>query len=51
MKHVMIDIEVMDNKPTAAITSIAAAIFDPMSGQLSDNLKSLAAKGALGAAL
>lgn len=34
MKHVMIDIEAMDNKPTAAIASIAAAIFDPMSGEV-----------------
>ncbi|MFB9085557.1 3'-5' exonuclease [Erwinia tracheiphila] len=34
MKHVMIDIEAMDNKPTAAIASVAAAIFDPMSGKV-----------------
>ncbi|HED1599544.1 TPA: 3'-5' exoribonuclease [Enterobacter hormaechei subsp. hoffmannii] len=34
MKHVTIDIEAMDNKPTAAIASIAAAIFDPMSGEV-----------------
>ncbi|HEJ8310525.1 TPA: 3'-5' exoribonuclease [Klebsiella michiganensis] len=34
MKHVMIDIEAMDNKPTAAIASIAAAVFDPVSGEV-----------------
>lgn len=38
MKHVMIDIEAMDNEPTAAIASIAAAIFDPMSGSVSASI-------------
>ncbi|MGR8620255.1 3'-5' exoribonuclease domain-containing protein [Escherichia coli] len=38
MKHVMIDIEAMDNKPTAAIASIAAAIFDPISGEVSASM-------------
>jgi hypothetical protein len=38
MKHVMIDIEAMDNKPTAAIASIAAAIFDPVSGAVSASM-------------
>lgn len=34
MKHVMIDIEALDKKPTAAIVSLAAAVFDPMTGSV-----------------
>ncbi|KLP41766.1 3'-5' exonuclease [Enterobacter ludwigii] len=34
MKHLMIDIEAMDDKPTAAITAIAAVFFDPESGEV-----------------
>lgn len=56
MKHVMIDIEAMDIKPTAAIASLAAAVFDPMTGSVSASLyrtvdieSSQAAGGAIGA--
>lgn len=34
MKHLMIDIETMDNKPTAAITAIGAVYFDPVAGEM-----------------
>lgn len=34
MKHLMIDIEAMDDKPTAAITAIAAAFFNPETGEV-----------------
>lgn len=34
MKHLMIHIDAMDDKPTAAITSIAAAFFNPETGEV-----------------
>ncbi|WP_194430756.1 3'-5' exonuclease [Pectobacterium carotovorum] len=34
MKHLMIDIAAMDDKPTAAITAIAAVFFNPESGEV-----------------
>ena len=34
MKHLMIDLETMDNKPTAAITSIGAVFFNPETGEM-----------------
>ncbi|MGL5421926.1 MAG: 3'-5' exonuclease [Serratia fonticola] len=34
MKHLMIDLETMDKKPTAAITSIGAVFFDPETGEM-----------------
>lgn len=34
MNNIMIDIETLDNKPTAAIVSIAAAFFDPRTGEI-----------------
>ncbi|TFO09651.1 3'-5' exoribonuclease [Escherichia coli] len=34
MNNIMIDIETLDNKPTAAIISIAAAFFDPLTGEI-----------------
>ncbi|MGS3390756.1 3'-5' exonuclease [Citrobacter portucalensis] len=34
MKHLMIDIEAMDDKPTAAITAIAAIFFNPETGEV-----------------
>ncbi|WP_213132209.1 3'-5' exonuclease [Citrobacter sp. FP75] len=36
MNNVMIDIEALDTKPTAAIASIAAAFFDPLTGAVGD---------------
>ncbi|HBR1366639.1 TPA: 3'-5' exoribonuclease [Klebsiella pneumoniae] len=36
--HVMIDIEALDNKPTAAIASIAAAFFEPVTGTVGPSL-------------
>lgn len=37
MKHLMIDLETMDNKPTAAITAIGAVLFNPETGALGEN--------------
>lgn len=34
MKHLMIDIETMDNKPTAAIVALAGVFFDPLTGEM-----------------
>ncbi|MBR7276818.1 3'-5' exoribonuclease domain-containing protein, partial [Klebsiella pneumoniae] len=34
MKHLMIDLETMDNKPTAAITAIGAVLFNPETGEM-----------------
>ena len=34
MKHLMIEIEAMDDKPTAAVTAIAAIFFNPETGEL-----------------
>lgn len=34
MNNIMIDIETLDNKPTASIVSIAAAFFDPRTGEI-----------------
>lgn len=36
MKHLMIDLETMDNKPTAAITSIGAVFFNPETGEMGE---------------
>lgn len=36
MKHVMIDLETMDNKPTAAITALAAVFFNPETGEMGE---------------
>lgn len=36
MKHLMIDLETMDNKPTSAITSIGAVFFNPESGEMGE---------------
>lgn len=36
MNNVMIDIEALDDKPTAAIASIAAAFFDPLTGEVGE---------------
>lgn len=36
MKHLMLDLETMDNKPTAAITSIGAVFFDPENGEMGE---------------
>lgn len=36
MKHLMIDLETMDTKPTAAITAIAAIFFNPESGEVGE---------------
>jgi exodeoxyribonuclease VIII len=33
-KHIMVDLETMDNKPTAAITAIGAVAFDLADGKL-----------------
>lgn len=56
MKHIMIDIEAMDKKTTAAIVSIAAAVFDPMTGYVEKSMyhtvdieSSEAAGGTIGA--
>ena len=56
MKHVMIDIEALDKKPTAAIVSLAAAVFDPMTGRVDASMyrtvnieSSEAAGGTIGA--
>lgn len=35
--HVMLDIETLDLKPTAAVLSIAATFFDPLTGALGDS--------------
>lgn len=37
MKHLMIDIEAMDDKPTAAITAIAAIFFNPETGEIGES--------------
>lgn len=34
MKHIMIDLETMDNRPTAAIVAIGAVAFDPATGEV-----------------
>jgi|AGFT01.1.fsa_nt_gi hypothetical protein len=34
MKHLMIEIEAMDDKPTAAVTAIAAIFFNPGTGEV-----------------
>ena len=34
MKHVMLDLETMGNGPRAAIVSIGAVFFDPLTGEL-----------------
>lgn len=34
MQHLMIDIETMDNKPTAAIIALAGVLFDPITGEV-----------------
>lgn len=34
MKHLMIDLESMDNKPTAAMTALAAVFFNPETGEI-----------------
>lgn len=34
MKHLMIEIEAMDDKPTAAVTAIAAIFFNPETGEV-----------------
>lgn len=34
MKHLMIEIESMDDKPTAAVTAIAAIFFNPETGEV-----------------
>lgn len=34
MKHLMIDLETMDNKPTAAITALAGVLFNPVTGEV-----------------
>lgn len=36
MKHLMIDLETMDKKPTAAITSIGAVFFNPETGEMGE---------------
>lgn len=36
MKHLMIDLETMDNKPTAAITAIGAVLFNPETGEMGE---------------
>lgn len=36
MEHLMIDLETMDNKPTAAITAIGAVLFNPETGALGE---------------
>ncbi|MBJ8955886.1 3'-5' exonuclease [Citrobacter braakii] len=36
MKHLMIDIEAMDDKSTAAITAIAAIFFNPETGEIGE---------------
>ncbi|RTP98367.1 3'-5' exoribonuclease [Enterobacter sp. WCHEn045836] len=36
MEHLMIDLETMDNKPTAAITSIGAVFFNPETGEMGE---------------
>jgi DNA polymerase III epsilon subunit-like protein len=36
IEHVMVDLETMDNKPTAAITAIGAVAFDPDTGELGE---------------
>ncbi|WP_252358712.1 3'-5' exonuclease [Escherichia coli] len=36
MKHLMIDLETMDNKPTSAIASIGAVFFDPETGEMGE---------------
>ncbi|EOF2948151.1 3'-5' exonuclease [Citrobacter freundii] len=36
MKHLMIDLETMDNKPTAAITAIGAVLFNPETGEIGE---------------
>ncbi|EDT6692644.1 3'-5' exoribonuclease [Salmonella enterica subsp. enterica] len=38
MNNIMIDIEALDNKPTAAIVSIAAAFFEPMTGKIGPSI-------------
>lgn len=40
MKHLMIDLETMDNKPTAAITAIGAVLFNPETGEMGNILSS-----------
>jgi hypothetical protein len=50
-EHLMIDIETLDTKPTAAVLSIGAMFFDPLSGDLGEyfnrqvSLKSCTALG------
>lgn len=34
MKHLMIHVDAMDDKPTGAITAIAAAFFNPVTGEV-----------------
>lgn len=34
MKHIMIDLETMDNRPTAAIVAIGAVAFDPATSEV-----------------
>lgn len=36
MKHLMIDLETMDNKPTSAIASVGAVFFDPETGEMGE---------------
>jgi hypothetical protein len=36
MKHLMIDLETMDNKPTSAIASIGAVFFNPETGEMGE---------------
>ncbi|EBR0084924.1 3'-5' exoribonuclease [Salmonella enterica subsp. enterica] len=38
MNNIMIDIEALDIKPTAAIISIAAAFFEPLTGEVGSTL-------------
>lgn len=38
MNHIMLDLETMDNKPTAAIVAIGAVVFDPDNGTLGKRL-------------
>ncbi|URC22615.1 3' exoribonuclease [Serratia phage vB_SmaM-Kashira] len=35
--HLMLDIETLDLKPTAAVLSIAATLFDPLTGELGES--------------
>lgn len=38
MKHIMIDLETLDTKPSAVVVSLGAVAFDPFSGELGEQL-------------